>query len=68
MFGINLKQRPIVEWLLWLVWLAVEVFILQNALASSTELQPTAVVIFWVIFFVLLIAGVVVWVIRKPKE
>lgn len=67
MFGINLKQRPIVEWLLWLVWLAVEVFILQNALASSTELQPTAVVIFWVIFFVLLIAGVVVWVIRKPK-
>lgn len=67
MFGINLKQRPIVEWLLWLVWLAVEVFILQNALASGTELQPTAVVIFWVIFFVLLIAGVVVWVIRKPK-
>lgn len=68
MFGINLKQRPIVEWLLWLVWLAVEVFILQNALASGTELQPTAVVIFWVIFFVLLIAGAVVWVIRKPKE
>jgi hypothetical protein len=68
MFGINLKQRPIVEWLLWLVWLAVEIFILQNALASGTELQPTAVVIFWVIFFVLLIAGAVVWVIRKPKE
>lgn len=68
MFGINLKQRPVVEWLLWLAWLAVEIFILQNALASGTELQSTAAVIFWVIFFVLLIAGVVVWVIRKPKE
>jgi hypothetical protein len=68
MFGINIKPRPIVEWLLWLLWLVVEIFILQSAIASGAELQSTAAVIFWVIFFVLLIAGVVVWIIRRPKE
>jgi hypothetical protein len=68
MFSINIKPRPIVEWLLWLLWLVVGIFILQNAIASSAELQSTAAVIFWVIFFVLLIAGVVVWIIRRPKE
>ncbi len=68
MLGINIKPRPVVEWLLWLLWLVVEIFVLQNAIASSAELQSTAAVIFWVIFFVLLIAGVVVWIIRRPKE
>jgi hypothetical protein len=68
MFGFNVKPRPIVEWLLWLVWLVIEVAMLQNAIASGSELQGTAATIFWVIFFVLLIAGVVVWIIRKPKE
>jgi hypothetical protein len=68
MFGINIKSRPVVEWLLWLLWLLVEIAMLQNAIASGSELQSTAAVIFWVIFVVLLIAGVVVWIIRKPKE
>ena len=68
MFGINIKPRPVVEWLLWLLWLIVEITMLQNAIASGTELQSTAAVIFWVIFVVLLIAGVVVWTIRKPKS
>ena len=68
MFGINLKPRPVVEWLLWLLWLITEIFMLQNAVAAGTELQSTAAVIFWVIFVVLLIAGAVVWIIRKPKE
>lgn len=68
MFGFQIKPRPIVEWLLWLLWLLVEIFVLQNALASGTEQQGSAAIIFWVIFFVLLVAGVVVWIIRKPKE
>jgi hypothetical protein len=68
MFGFEIKPRPIVEWLLWLLWLFVEVFVLQNAIASGTELQSTAAIIFWVIFVVLLVAGVVVWIIRKPKS
>lgn len=68
MFGINIKPRPIVEWVLWALWLLVEIFMLQNALMSARELQSTATVIFWVVFFVLLIAGVVVWIIRTPKK
>jgi hypothetical protein len=67
MFGINIKPRPVVEWLLWLLWLLAEIFMLQNALMSARELQSTATVIFWVVFFVLLIAGVVVWIVRTPK-
>jgi hypothetical protein len=68
MFGFEIKPRPIGEWLLWLLWLFVEIFVLQNACASGTELQSTAAIIFWVIFFVLLVAGVVVWIIRRPKD
>jgi len=65
--GMDVKPRPWLEWVLWLVWLLVEVFMLQNAIASGAELQSTAAAIFWVLFVVLLIAGVVVWVIRKPE-
>ncbi len=67
MFGITIKPRPIVEWVLWLLWLIVEIFVLQNAIVSGTELQGTAALIFWVTFLVLLIGGVVVWIIRRPK-
>ena len=68
MFGINVKPRPIGEWLLWLLWLLVEIFLLQNEIASGQELQSTAGVIFWITFAVLLLAGVVVWIIRRPKD
>jgi len=68
MFGLQVKARPIGEWLLWLLWLVVEIFMLQNAIASGNELQSTATIIFWVIFAVLLVAGIVVWIIRRPKS
>ena len=66
--GIEVKERPWLEWVLWVVWLLVEIFFLQNAIMSGAELQSTAATIFWVIFVVLLIGGVVVWVIRRPGE
>jgi hypothetical protein len=66
-FSITLKKRAWYEWLLWAVWLLLEVFILQNALASSSELEPRAATIFWVTFFVLLVLGGVVWFLRRDK-
>jgi hypothetical protein len=66
--GIEVKPRPWLEWVLWLVWLLVEIFVLQNALASAAEMQATAQIIFWVVFAVLLIGGVVVWIIRRPQS
>jgi hypothetical protein len=64
---IEIKKRPWYEWLLWAIWLLVEVFVLQNAFGSSAELEPRAATLFWVIFFVLLIAGGVVWYLRREK-
>lgn len=66
--GLELKPRPWYEWLGWVVWLLLEIFLLQNALGSQAELQSTAATIFWVMFIVFLIAGAVVWYVRRPKE
>lgn len=66
-YVIQIKKRSWKEWLAWAVWLLVEIFILQNAVASSAELEPRAAAIFWVTFFVLLIAGVIVWFMRRSK-
>jgi hypothetical protein len=66
-FVIEIKQRPWYEWLVWAIWLLAEIFILQNALASSGELEPRAAMLFWVSFFVLLIVGGVVWFMRRSK-
>lgn len=66
-FVIEVKQRPWYEWLLWAVWLFTEIFLLQNAIASRTELEPRAATLFWVTFFVLLIVAGVVWFMRRSK-
>ena len=63
----EVKNRPWYEWALWAIWLFSEIFILQNAIASSAELEPRAATIFWVVFFVLLVAGGLVWFMRRGK-
>ncbi len=64
---IEIKQRPWYEWLLWAIWLFVEVFMVQNAIASNRELEPRAAMLFWISFFVLLVVGAVVWFMRRSK-
>jgi hypothetical protein len=66
-YTIEIKKRTWWEWLLWAVWAFAELFILQNAIASGGELESRAATIFWVIFFVLLVAGAVVYYLRKDK-
>jgi len=66
-YVIEIKKRSWKEWLMWAIWLFAEVSILQMARASSAELEPRAGAIFWVTFFVLLIAGVIVWFMRRNK-
>ena len=62
---IKIKKRPFYEWLLWLIWAIILVFIFQNARTSGTELEPRAASIFWVSFVVWLLAGAVVWFTRR---
>ncbi len=64
---VEIKKRSWYEWLLWALWFVAEIFILQNALASSSELEPRGGTIFWVVFFVLLIAGGAVWFMRRNR-
>jgi predicted Co/Zn/Cd cation transporter (cation efflux family) len=66
-YVIEIKKRSWIEWLLWAIWLFAEVSLLQMAIASGAELEPRPAAIFWVTFFVLLVAGVIVWFMRRNK-
>ena len=66
-YTIEVKKRPWWEWALWAVWFVLEILIFQNAVASGAELEPRAATIFWVVFFVFLIAGGVVWYLRRDS-
>ena len=66
-YVIEIKKRVWYEWVLWAIWFLAEIFVLQNAIASGAELEPRAATLFWVIFFVLLVAGAVVWYLRRDK-
>jgi len=66
-YVVEIKKRPWYEWLLWAGWLIVEINLLQMAIASSSELEPRAQMLFWITFFVLLIAGVIVWFMCSKK-
>lgn len=64
---VQVKKRPWYEWVLWVLWGIGLLFILQNAIASGAELESRASAIFWVSFIVWLLAGIVVWFIRRNK-
>jgi hypothetical protein len=64
-YQIKIGSRSRYEWLLWALWLFFEVVFLQSAIASQQELEPRAATIYWMIFGLLLLGGVVVWLIRR---
>ncbi len=65
--GAAIVRRRWYEWALWTAWLLVELFVLQNAVASRQELEPRASTIFWILFAVLLAGGVIVWFARRSR-
>jgi len=58
-------RRPWYEWLLIGLWTFAEVIFLQAALASREELEPRAAIVYWLVFVVLLLSGLVYWIIRR---
>lgn len=64
---IEIKKRAWYEWLLWALWLIVEMFIMQNAIASGKELEPNAASVFWKIFAILLIIPFLFWLFRRKR-
>lgn len=63
----ELKKRAWYVWIAWVAWFALLVILAQNALASADELEPRAATIFWISFAVVLIAGAVVWFVRREE-
>lgn len=64
---IKIARKPWYEWLLNVLWLFAEAMFLQAAIASRDELEPRAALVYWLIFIVLLLAGLVFWVIRRKR-
>lgn len=64
---IKIAKRSWYEWVLWAIWAFGLVFVLQNAITSGAELEPRAATIFWVIFAVWFLGGLVIWYIRRNK-
>jgi len=64
---IEIRKRSWIEWGAWAIWLFGIVFLVQNAIASGQELEPRAALILWVSLGVWLLAGLVVWFVRKNR-
>jgi len=61
-------QRPWYEWIAWAAWLLVSIVFLQSAVASWTEVEPRAALLSWIVFFVLLAFGAVIWGVRIVQD
>jgi len=66
-YQIKITRRPWWEWVLWGIWLIIEIIFFQGAMASRRELEPRAATLFGLIFFVLLLAGSIIWIIRRNR-
>ena len=64
---IKLYKRSWLEWLAWLLWFLMEIFWAQNAIASYREYHARAGLTFWAIFALFLLAGAIVFVMRRIK-
>jgi hypothetical protein len=61
------RRRPWYTWPVGLAWVALLVFLVQNAIASGTELEPRAAMIFWVSAGVVLLIGLVLGAMRGKR-
>ncbi|MBC8334044.1 MAG: hypothetical protein H8E29_02160 [Anaerolineales bacterium] len=66
-FTIKIVRRPWYEWILWGIWLFLEIVFLQSAIASHQELEQRAAMIYWLIVVVLSLTGFVFWIIRRSR-
>lgn len=66
-YVVEVKKRAWYAWLGWIAWFALLVFLAQNAIGSSQEIEPRATAIFWISFAVVLIGGGVVWFVGRNE-
>jgi len=66
-YDIKIVRRPWYHWLFWGFWLFLEVILFQAAIASYKEFEPRAAAIFWAMFGILLLGGIIIWIIRRQE-
>jgi len=66
-FAIKVVRRPWYQWILWGLWLTLEIVFSQAAIASAKEFEPRAAMVFWLLFGVLLLGGIIIWIIRRQR-
>ena len=66
-FTIKVARRPWYQWVLWGIWLFLEIVFFQAAIASSKEFEPRAATVFWLAFGVFLLGGITIWIIRRQR-
>ena len=64
----KIARKPWYEWVLIVLWFFAEIIFLQAALASREELEPRAALVYWLVFIVLLLGGLVYWIIRRNRS
>ena len=64
---IKIERRPWYQWVLWAFWVFLEIIFFQAAVASGKEFEPRAAMVFWLIFGVLLLGGIILWIIRRQR-
>jgi len=64
---IKVRKRSWIEWSGWAIWFIGIIFLIQNAVTSAHELEPRAGLILWVTLAAWLLAGLVVWFVRRDR-
>lgn len=58
------------SWLGWVgfaIWVVGALLLVQNAVASYAEMEPRAATMLWISLAVWLVAGVVIWFVRRKR-
>ncbi len=63
----KITRRPWYEWVITAIWVFAEIIFLQAAITSRAELEPRAAMVYWLVFIVLLLSGLVYWIIRRNR-
>ena len=57
-YALRIRKRCWYSWVIIIVWVVLLLFFLETAWDSQRELEPRAALISWIIFFILLGAGI----------
>ncbi len=64
---LKIRKKPFYIWILRIIWLVWLIFWAEVALGSKAELEPRAFAISLIVFFISLLAGLILWLVGLKK-